>query len=89
MPASSIRSDQSALWAKKKRRRRKNPPTAPTEPTSTLPDPVPAAQDPIEVEQAVEEMPSEEVEEEEEVDVSTIVDVANFKFDGEITKPGR
>ena len=80
----SVRSNESMLWAKK-RRRRKNPPTAPSTSEPTPAKPVPVPQETLEVENMTDDLE----EGEEEVNMSDIVDVANFQFDGEILQPGR
>jgi hypothetical protein len=71
-----VRSDRSALWAaadgKKKRRRRKESPMDPTNTEQSAPQ--------------IAEVGDEG--EEEEVDISQIMDVAKFKFEGEISPSG-
>jgi hypothetical protein len=68
------RMEHSTLWAasgEKKRRRRKQPPSGPGVPESTsAPEPMVSMDD--------------DFEDEEEVDISMLKDIANFKFDGEI-----
>ena len=75
------RFEGSALWAAdgKKRRRRKQPPAVdpPSSAGPELPSPLGEIED------------GEEYEDLEEIDISKIVDVAKFKFDGEISRPGR
>lgn len=78
----AVRSHRSALWAAggKKKRRRKQPPVAPTSTDQRAPASAPSFEDADD---------EEEEEEDEEIDISQIVDVANFKFDGEISSSGR
>jgi hypothetical protein len=76
-----VRSDRSALWAAKKRRRRKQPPMDPSTSTEkNAPESIPSTEETFEL---------GEVDEDEEVDISQIADVANFKFDGDISGSGR
>lgn len=75
--------DQCALQAasgdKKKRRRRKQPPGAPVNPeTSSISEPA----------ISVEELASaDDLDDDDEVDVSMLKDIAKFKFDGQVLGP--
>lgn len=86
----TVGSQSSVLWStagggggKKKRRRRKQPATGPTSTEETSPEATSSI-----VDESLDEIQFDG-DDEEPIDIALIRDVAKFKFDGEISAPGR